>query len=252
MNKDKIISFFKKKTTIKAILIILYYFLVMFILSTYILEPLFIKLCEHISGVGQQSWSLSSKCNMAAIYNILIYAILFIPIFIFYRYELVHDYSELKGSSKLKNFIWIALLAFYITSVLSSVISNMIYNDSTSSNQSTIEAIVKNNALCFIIMIIQACIIGPIVEEIVFRQAIFDVCNNKYLSIAISSILFSVIHITSSTGSLRYMISILIPYLASGLCFSIIYEKGHRNVWPNILVHMLTNFLSILSIWILL
>ncbi len=252
MDTSKIISFFKKKSTLKAILLILYYVLIMFVLSTLVFEPLFIKLCEDVSGLKQNAWSYSSRCNIAAIYNALIYVVLFIPLFIFYRFELKHDIIELKSSKKSWNYVLISILAFYVVTIVSNVLSNALYNDSSSTNQDTIVAIVKNNALCFIIMTIQACIIGPIVEELIFRQALFDVINNKYAAIAFSSILFAAMHITTSSGSLRFMLSIIIPYLASGICFGVIYEKGHRNIWPSILVHMITNFLSILSIAVLL
>ncbi len=252
MDMSKICSFFKKKSTLKAIILILYYILIMFVLSSFVFEPLFIKTCEALSGIKKESWSHSSLCNVSAIYNFLIYLILFIPLFIFYRFELKHDIKELASSKEKRNYILISLLVFYMVSVIASTISNLIYNDSSSTNQDTIVQIVKNNALCFMLMTIQACIIGPIVEELIFRQALFDLINNKYLSIAISSILFASMHITSSTGSFRYMTAILIPYLASGILFCIIYEKGHRNIWPCILVHMITNFLSIVAIAVLL
>ena len=248
MDFNKIFQSLKKSSVIKAFLFILLYFLIMFLFSNLFLEEWFLKICENVSKINSANWSQSTNCNISALYNLIIYIILFIPILIGYSFELSHDYYHLVSTPIYKKFFLKSLGIFYLASIFGNLISNLIYSDSESVNQLTISVIVNNNIFCFAVMFITAGIIGPIVEELIFRQAFFDIFQNKYASIIISTIFFASIHLTTSSGSLLYMVSISIPYLVSGLVFGIIYEKSHRNIWLTILVHGLSNIISLILI----
>ncbi len=248
MDFNKVLQSLKKPCVIKALLYILFYFLIMFVFSNLFLEEWFLKICENLSGINRDRWSQASMCNVSALYNFIIYIILFIPLLIGYSFELSHDYYHLLSTPLYKKFFFISLGIFYIANIVGNSISNLIYSDSESVNQLTINVIVNNNITCFLLMFISAGIIGPIVEELIFRQAFFDIFQNKYASITISTIFFASIHLTTSFGSFLYMVSISIPYLVSGFVFGLIYEKSHRNIWLTILVHALSNIISLILI----
>lgn len=246
---NKIVEFFKKPSTIKALCFILYYILIMYILSDFVFGPLLGKIIKSITDGPIKDLSLKTRCIISASYNAFIYILLFIPILIGYHFEVAYDYYAARSNKNFSIIFLCSFIGFYIVNIVSNILSNAIYDgDSTSTNQLTFEIITKNNAISGSIMFISVVFIGPFVEEMIFRQAIFDVCKNKYVSIAVSSVLFAMIHILTSSGSLRYMIATTIPYLFSGLAFSIIYEKSHRNIYASLLVHMASNLLAVFAV----
>ena len=249
MNLEKIASHLKKHCVIKALIIIAFYFIMMFIISDYIIQPLFIKIIENASGIKTSEMTDASLSNISALYNIIIYAVLFIPLFISYSFELSYDMYSFISIKPYRKQLLIFFGIFYIFTIIGSILSTIVYKDSSSVNQESINATIKNSSFGFVAMFITAVLVGPIVEELVFRQAFFDVFENKYLSIGISSLFFASIHVISSIGkSPLYMVSITIPYIASGLAFGIIYEKSHRNIWLSIIVHAATNAISLIIV----
>ena len=103
--------------------------------------------------------------------------------------------------------------------------------------------------------IISLVILGPISEEIIFRVNFKNSIKNEKLFLIITSLLFGSMHllayfdtlqsISSSWSQLLY----LIPYTWLGFVFGCVYVKT-KNIYPAILIHMLTNLLSVLIILI--
>ncbi|MCJ7841359.1 CPBP family intramembrane metalloprotease [Lederbergia sp. NSJ-179] len=84
------------------------------------------------------------------------------------------------------------------------------------------------------IVILASSIIGPILEEIVFRKVIFGVLYNRFsfwVSALLSSLAFSIAHMEPTH---------LILYAAMGFTFSFLYVKTKRIIVP-ILSHMMMN-----------
>ena len=91
-----------------------------------------------------------------------------------------------------------------------------------------------------------ACIIGPLVEELLFRQILLRYLRKSlptWLSIFIVGLAFALIHMHSL--SLSEWVG-AIGYLGAGLAFSIIYVKEKENIYYPLLVHMLSNSFSII------
>lgn len=98
--------------------------------------------------------------------------------------------------------------------------------------------------------IFSAVIFAPIVEELVFRKAIFTVfCKkNIYTGIIVSSLLFGFLHVYSSifTQDFADLVNIL-TYSASGfvLCKASI---DNDNLFCSIAIHLLNNMIGVIAL----
>lgn len=82
-------------------------------------------------------------------------------------------------------------------------------------------------------------IIGPILEELIFRYLIYNNLNkfnNKNTSIILSSLIFALVH----NGFINIVYAFII-----GTILTIIYSKN-KNIKEEIILHMVANFMSLL------
>ena len=108
-------------------------------------------------------------------------------------------------------------------------------------NQSNIQRTFQEQPLLIAVF---ACIIGPFVEELFFRQVLLHWLGkylSSWLSIFLVGLVFSLTHMHNL--SLSEWIS-AVSYLGGGLVFSIIYVKEKENIYYPLLVHILGNSLS--------
>ena len=86
---------------------------------------------------------------------------------------------------------------------------------------------------------LQPFIIGPILEELVYRGALMTSFFEKskfYLDCLLSAVMFSVAHLSSYGFSLE----VFKNYAFLGLILAILFRKT-RSIYPSILVHMAWN-----------
>ena len=84
------------------------------------------------------------------------------------------------------------------------------------------------------IMILAVAVIGPILEELVFRRVIFGTLIKKYnfwISAIISGVVFAAIHLEFEH---------IILYTICGLVFAYLYHKT-QSIWASIIAHVLLN-----------
>ena len=108
-------------------------------------------------------------------------------------------------------------------------------------NQSNIQSTFQEQPLLIAVF---ACIIGPLVEELFFRQLLLHHLQKKlssWLSILLVGLVFALTHMHNL--SLSEWVG-AVGYLGGGLAFSIIYVKEKENIYYPLLVHMLGNSLS--------
>lgn len=91
-----------------------------------------------------------------------------------------------------------------------------------------------------ILMLIYAFVVGPILEELLFRGLFMNLffANRPYLSLILSSIIFGALH--TSTDWVY-----LISKIALGFVLGLVYLKT-KNIKANIAVHILNNVSAIL------
>lgn len=144
---------------------------------------------------------------------------------------------------------------FYAFIIGGSLVSSLLMQitnivPQTSANQFSIEQIATSGALPFILLILAAVVIGPFVEELVFRKTIFAFFKSNKVALIVSSVLFSLIHLTTelAEGNFTMFLFGFVSYAVGGLAFGYLYIRYHRNIWVPTLVHSLTNLLSLLLI----
>ena len=112
-------------------------------------------------------------------------------------------------------------------------------------NQSNIQNTFQVQPLLIVVF---ACVIGPLVEELFFRQTLLRYLRKSlptWLSIFIVGLAFALTHMHSL--DLSEWIN-AIYYLGGGLAFSIIYVKEKENIYYPLVVHMIMNSLSFISL----
>lgn len=118
--------------------------------------------------------------------------------------------------------------------------------DQLSANQLSINLMLKSPY--FILMVITAVLIGPIVEELVFRKSFFGLIKNEKYALIISSIVFGLIHISTEilSGDLGIILISGLPYIAGGFVFGYVYMINKKNIIIPIIAHMLYNLISVI------
>ncbi len=168
-------------------------------------------------------------------------------------------YDEIKSGILLfkKNFNEIFDTAFkywllgFIGMVVSNLFISLLFPSAVSGNEDTIQGMISVSPW---IMLITAGLIGPIVEELVFRQAFKDVILPPKVYVLSSGIIFGLLHVIFAYTSLLDFIYV-IPYSALGISFAYTVYKTD-NITSSMIMHILHNSfvvgLSILSGLILL
>lgn len=164
-----------------------------------------------------------------------------------YRKQLKSDLKDAK-----KNFYSLFDTSFkywfigLMLMMASNIFINLVFPNAISGNENNVQDLITAQP---VIMLITAGIIGPIVEELVFRTSIRDVFKNKYLFIITSGIIFGLLHVVFAAESLIDYIYAL-PYCFLGLSFAYMVDKTDNNL-SSIMMHMMHNFaLVCLSIFV--
>lgn len=176
--------------------------------------------------------------------NFIGYFLSFVAVVFFMRDDLINDFNVFKEKKKYYLlYSLIALIAFMlITLVVEAIIANFVED---SANQAVIEAILNNGGA--IPMVLATVILAPVVEELIYRKAIFYY-GNKYsvaCSYIVSILLFTLPHMLSTDMSNMAMWLLqCVPYALSGGLLCLIYHKSNYNIYTVILVHMTNNLIA--------
>ncbi len=142
--------------------------------------------------------------------------------------------------------MFVSAIAFVgVTYLIDLFISSHVQN---SVNQSTIETLIKGDYR--IPMIIATVIFAPILEELIYRGAIFKLTkNHKVAGYIISIILFTFPHMLSTPFDNPFIwLFQSVPYIASALLLCLIYDLFKGNIYASILAHMFNNALAIVLV----
>lgn len=231
------------KRTIKVLISITLYIILMYVL------PIIIP--DYNSLIASGILPNTVTPEMFSIFmNLLIYVTLFISLIILLKEDLVEDFVSLKQIEK-KDIFANSLVGYFLLVIGSSVGSSItiaLGGTGSSENQQVIERILKSEY--GFLMIICVALIGPIVEELIFRKSLFalgDKCKlNRIITIILSSVFFGLIHVISGGDFVE-----VFPYVFMGLAMGISYQMSKTLLVP-VIVHVFQNTLSVVSIMILL
>nr|WP_279326118.1 type II CAAX endopeptidase family protein [Bacillus sp. FJAT-47783] len=202
-------------------------------LSVYIGVPLFFSL-----GIGSDPSLKVAVFKAQAYWTIFSFSVAFLIIVLILVQEQKQAVrSEPKASVKVSS-LWAiggAFLALFVQSIAANIEVNVFGIDPGSENTQMIIDLVKITPL----LIVVTSIIGPILEEIIFRKIIFRVIyrrTNFLIGALISSFLFAIVH-----GEPEH----LLLYASMGLTFAYLYVKTNRIIVP-IFAHTAMNSFVVL------
>lgn len=190
----------------------LFQFILIFLLSYY-----------YVSN-GNDVNLFNDYLSTKQIYIALIVAIIFIPL-------LINDYKKYKKQTNTKiNYFYLIILG---------IILSLIYNVFAYYLNFALKTSLFDNSNNIAITLLSTGILGPIIEELMFRGIIYNELKSKYSnmkSILITTIFFAIIHIN--------IIQILYA-LIIGFILIFVYEK-YNNIKAPIILHMASNITTTL------
>ena len=176
----------------------------------------------------------------------LVYTIMFVYGCFLFKSLLLQKWEEVRNSKR-KFFLgvltgWLFLILMTVAfGFVSELLRQFFGLVGQGLNQSNIQSTFQEQPLLIAVF---ACVIGPLVEELFFRQILLRYLRKSlpsWLSILLVGIVFALTHMHNV--SLSEWVG-AVGYLGGGLAFSIIYVKEKENVYYPLLVHMLGNSLS--------
>jgi len=194
-------------------------------------------------GVG---WLTSLMPSTIA--NYLVYVVLALYGSFLCKDRLIQQWNEIR---KTKRKFFVGVLTGWLFLILMTVVFGFVSEMlrqffglvGQGLNQSNIQSTFQEQPLLIAVF---ACIIGPLVEELFFRQLLLNHLQKKlstWLSILLVGLVFALTHMHNV--SLSEWIG-AVGYLGGGLAFSIIYVKEKENIYYPLFVHMLGNSLSLI------
>ena len=180
----------------------------------------------------------------------LVYTIMFVYGCFLFKSLLLQKWEEVRNSKRkfffgvLKGWLFLILMTV-IFEFVSEMLRQFLGLDGQSLNQSNLQSTFQDQPLLIAVF---ACIIGPLMEELLFRQILLRYLRKSlptWLSIFIVGLAFALIHMHSL--SLSEWVG-AVGYLGGGLAFSIIYVKEKENIYYPLLVHMLGNSLALIIV----
>ena len=191
---------------------------------------------------------LLSYLMPSTIANYLVYVVLALYGSFLCRDRLIQQWNEIR-KTKRKFFFgvitgWLFLILMTVVfGFVSEMLRQFLGLVGQGLNQSNIQSTFQEQPLLIAVF---ACIIGPIVEELFFRQLLLHHLQKKlstWLSILLVGLVFALTHMHNVSLSEW---NGAVGYLGGGLAFSIIYVKEKENIYYPLLVHILGNSLSLI------
>lgn len=143
--------------------------------------------------------------------------------------------------SKDVTYILFAFLAKVPIALLLSLLGTWIHSESKANNQVLVEGFVSQFPLLMFVAIV---ILGPIMEEFVFRKLIIGhlFINKPMWGLLVSSVAFGMIHMMAGFSFVPFL-----NYSLTGLVLGLVYIRSGRIESP-ILIHIVTNLIAYLFI----
>ena len=184
----------------------------------------------------------------STIANYLVYVVLALYGSFLFKDRLIQQWNEIR-KTKRKFFFgvltgWLFLILMTVAfGFISELLRQFFGLVGQGLNQSNIQITFQEQPLLIAVF---ACVIGPLVEELFFRQILLRYLRKSlptWLSVFLVGLAFALTHMHSL--SLSEWVG-AVGYLGGGLAFSIIYVKEKENIYYPLLVHMLGNSLALI------
>ena len=197
---------------------------------------------------------IDNEVLISALGNFIIYIFLTVTIICIYGKDLKSEWKRFKSSNnKTENLITSYLLCLAGSMIGSFILNLMGLGDTDSVNQKEIVSMLHSN---YALLIIPTILLAPLIEELVFRKAIFTVFEDtwhfsSYAVILVSAILFGLLHVIFNLDQGIQELLMAIPYVTIGLGLAFSYVKNDHIIIYPIFAHFVNNLLSIIIIFIM-
>lgn len=222
MKKEK-----NKWINIKGLILGIIAFLIFYFSAYFQLIPILLFNMDLKNITGAQNVMLSTFSN----------SILLIILFLIFRKDIIKEWKRFR-KNLLENIdigikYWLVGLAIMM---VSNIIITFVVNLEQAANEQAVQSMISNLPW---LMLINAGLIAPCTEEIVFRKGFKKAFPNKWLFIILSGLVFGTLHvITSMTSPIELLY--IIPYGALGVAFAYMYQKTDT-IFTSITMHMFHN-----------
>lgn len=194
-----------------------------------------------ISSFGLNVLSLPKALRMMIIVlNDLVYVV---TLLIMFKDEIKTGLQDLK-----KHFSSRAILSLncWVAGCLIMTVSSIIISIVAKKDLSNNEAIVRQSIqLAPLYMLFTCSVVAPIIEEMVFRRALYGLIKIKWLFILVSGLGFGLLHVLGGTPTPLDFLYV-IPYGSMGCAFAFLLTKTNNITLP-IIIHMIHNTILVIN-----
>lgn len=221
--------------------IIMISFLISIVISFAIV---FIRALFDIQSFSELLHMPSDVLRISAEYLVAGFILAVVCFYIFKKHNLNWQSFGFKPLPIFKTIAYIAL-AFLITFIAWIIIAPIILIYFPFINLEQSQEIFQPNMslLAQILLIFYAVIIGPLLEEVVFRGIILPAVSNRWnfaIGVILSTIIWSLLH---------FQLNVIIFTSVFGIVLSYVYLKS-QSLWPSYLTHVLKNLVAVIAIYL--
>ena len=133
----------------------------------------------------------------------------------------------------------------YVVRVVLTMILALVVPLQQTDNQANIESLLNSTSI--VLMLILTCVVAPIVEELVFREAIIGAFKDKvnpWILTAISIFFFVLLHSISNSGGIDWSAALM--YVPLTIPLVGMYRYYEDNVAASMLMHFVSNSVAMI------
>lgn len=190
---------------------------------------------------------LAAYYTIANLTQFITYFVTTVAVVLFMVRFIIEDAKQIwKNLVKFIIVVPVSVIVFLvITLIVDNIIASLV---GESVNQQSIVDMIANGGI--IPMFFAVVVFAPLVEELIYRKAIFKLLENKpiILSYVVSTLIFAIPHMLSTQTDIWTWLLMCVPYLLSGGLLAGVYHVSGKNVFASWAVHVANNFLAYISI----
>ena len=140
--------------------------------------------------------------------------------------------------------------AWFATLIVGAIVMVMLGNPVKSENQLAIEGMTRS--VPFLTMFVVTALLGPFVEEYIFRHLLIGKLSRKinvWVCVAISVVLFTALHFV---GTRSFDITSAVPYTTLGIMMSVAYVLTGKSLAYSYVLHVFNNSVALVISYTLL
>ena len=133
----------------------------------------------------------------------------------------------------------------YVVRVVLTLLLALVVPLQQTDNQANIESLLNSTSI--VLMVILTCVVAPIVEELVFREAIIGAFKDKvnpWILTAISIFFFVLLHSISNSGGIDWNAALM--YVPLTIPLVGMYRYYEDNVAASMLMHFVSNSVAMI------